>query len=190
MLDILLLSSSSHAFNFAYIVWQNENYEFSFKWKLIHNIVNTCRFLSLHNLLINLQNTFDFVRLLHFIMFLCFIYLLLQIFYIIFLVIPGNRTYLLSQKRDSKSFDSGALYRQDYDDDDSCNGAVSISNDNKKILLPTPPIRSATVQQSTNQSEDENVGGDKMKPSPNRNGDERCNENDEEKAQKQSTEVS
>lgn len=103
------------------------------------------------------------------------------------LVIPGNRTYLLSQKRDSKSLDSGALYRQDYDDDDdSCNGAVSISNDNKKIMLPTPPIRNATVQQSTNQSEDEN----KMKASPKRNGDERSDDINEEKAQKQSTDVS
>lgn len=60
----------------------------------------------------------------------------------------GNRNHLHMQKRDSKSFDSGALYRPEMDDDS--NGTSSMERierieradrSDSKIMLPTPPVR-------------------------------------------------
>lgn len=90
------------------------------------------------------------------------------------LCFPGNRNHLHTQKRDSKSFDSGALYRPEHDEDSS-NGGAAVSLDRMeriersepKIMLPTPPVRPSTIatamaakvptaNQSENSSSNEN----------------------------------
>ncbi|XP_031625450.1 uncharacterized protein LOC116342095 isoform X2 [Contarinia nasturtii] len=72
---------------------------------------------------------------------------------------PGNRNHLHMQKRDSKSFDSGALYRPEMDDDS--NGTSSMERiermdriersdrSDSKIMLPTPPIRKSPANSVT-----------------------------------------
>lgn len=83
------------------------------------------------------------------------------------------------QKRDSKSFDSGALYRPDIDDDS--NGTSSIErmdriermerperNSEQRIMLPTPPIRPSAL---TNQSENGSNANDRNKTDTNNTGD-------------------
>lgn len=57
---------------------------------------------------------------------------------------------MLQQRRDSKSFDSAPLYRQENDitsaSNDNCNGVSSIIDDRKKIKLPTPPVQTSAMQ--------------------------------------------
>lgn len=73
------------------------------------------------------------------------------------------------QKRDSKSFDSGALYRPEVDDDS--NGTSSMERiertdrSDSKIMLPTPPVRKSPAGIPTaNQSEDHsNISIDRNK---------------------------
>lgn len=71
------------------------------------------------------------------------------------------------QKRDSKSFDSGSLYRPEVDDDSNGTSSMErMERNDTKIMLPTPPIRkspassTAAVVASTiptgNQSENHN----------------------------------
>lgn len=81
------------------------------------------------------------------------------------------------QKRDSKSFDSGSLYRTDIDDDS--NGTSSMERmertdrNDSKIMLPTPPIRkSPLATASANQSEDHSITSiDRNKTDANNTGD-------------------
>lgn len=84
-------------------------------------------------------------------------------------IFAGNRNPLHMQKRDSKSFDSGSLYRPDIDDDS--NGTSSIERmdradrSDSKIMLPTPPVRMLPIP---NQSHSDNSGSDRNKAdSPN-----------------------
>lgn len=96
----------------------------------------------------------------------------------------GNRNHLHMQKRDSKSFDSGSLYRPEIDDDS--NGTSSIERmerierierierperperSEQKIMLPTPPVRPSTL---TNQSENGSNANDRNKTDTNNAGD-------------------
>lgn len=56
---------------------------------------------------------------------------------------------MLQQRRDSKSFDSAPLYRQENDitneSNDNCNGVSGTIDDRKKIKLPTPPVPSSAI---------------------------------------------
>lgn len=61
--------------------------------------------------------------------------------------ISGNRNHMHTHKRDSKSFDSGSLYRPEMLVDDGSNCASDMDRiertdrNDGKIMLPTPPIR-------------------------------------------------
>lgn len=95
------------------------------------------------------------------------------------------------QKRDSKSFDSGALYRPDIDDDS--NGTSSLERMDRierfermerpersetKIMLPTPPVRPSAI---TNQSENSsNAINDRNKTDTNNTGDSLSDSNKDE----------
>lgn len=65
----------------------------------------------------------------------------------VFSNISGNRNHMHMQKRDSKSFDSGSLYRPEMLVDDYSNCASDMDRiertdrNDGKIMLPTPPIR-------------------------------------------------
>lgn len=75
------------------------------------------------------------------------------------------------QKRDSKSFDSGSLYRPDIDDDS--NGTSSIERmdrgdrSDSKIMLPTPPVRMLPIP---NQSQGDNGANERNKADSNNIG--------------------
>lgn len=76
------------------------------------------------------------------------------------LSVAGSRNHLQHmQKRDSKSFDSGSLYRPDVDDDSNGTSSMErIERNDSKIMLPTPPIRkSPLATASANQSEDHSI---------------------------------
>lgn len=105
----------------------------------------------------------------------------------------GNRNHLHMQKRDSKSFDSGALYRPEIDDDS--NGTSSIERmerieriermerperSEQKIMLPTPPVRPSTL---TNQSENGSNANDRNKTDANNAGDGLSDSNKDENEQ-------
>lgn len=126
------------------------------------------------------------------------------------LCFPGNRNHLHTQKRDSKSFDSGALYRPEHEDDSNGGAALSldrmerIERSEPKIMLPTPPLRPSTIatamatkvptaNQSENSSSNENdpnksdtnnIGGDGLNDS-----NEHENENEDEKKPGEPNEV-
>lgn len=73
------------------------------------------------------------------------------------------------QKRDSKSFDSGALYRPEVDDDGIGTPTIErIERNDTKIMLPTPPIRKSAA----NQSESDSNASNRNKSDTNNIGDE------------------
>lgn len=87
------------------------------------------------------------------------------------------------QKRDSKSFDSGSLYRPEVDDDSNGTSSMErMERNDTKIMLPMLPIRkspasstAAAVAGSTatgNQSENHNnTNSDRNKVDANNSGD-------------------
>lgn len=112
----------------------------------------------------------------------------------------GNRNHLQHmQKRDSKSFDSGSLYRPEVDDDSNGTSSMErMERNDTKIMLPTPPIRkspaavvaataSATATPSSaNQSENHNnTNSDRNKIDTNNTDDDL---NDSHNAEKMSSE--
>lgn len=113
------------------------------------------------------------------------------------LCFSGNRNHLHTQKRDSKSFDSGALYRSEIDDD-SNGGALSmermerIERSEPKIMLPTPPARPsaiatamATKVTTANQSENSNSNeNDPNKSDTNNIGNDGLNDNNKNENEK------
>lgn len=110
-----------------------------------------CPYLFAWDILIDLTNGYDF---------LCPNFLLLFGVFVSFLSVAGSRNHLQHmQKRDSKSFDSGALYRPDVDDDSNGTSSMErIERNDSKIMLPTPPIRkSPLATASANQSEDHSI---------------------------------
>lgn len=65
------------------------------------------------------------------------------------------------QKRDSKSFDSGSLYRSQIDD--GSNEVMGNAND-CKTSLPSTPARASSLSTANNQSlDDNNTNGDRNK---------------------------
>lgn len=64
------------------------------------------------------------------------------------------------QKRDSKSFDSGTLYRSEVDNEST--GTSSVERIENRIMLPTPPVRMAPIAAAltstpASQSDDSNA---------------------------------
>lgn len=94
------------------------------------------------------------------------------------------------QKRDSKSFDSGSLYRPDIDDDSNGTSSVErmdrMDRNESKIMLPTPPVR---MLPTPNQSNTDNNASDRNKADANNIGNSR-NDSDKADAVQKTTEQS